>query len=225
MGVFGLQWQDADIWDLLGGDLQYLDGVPLIVLDADIPAIDSHHLHQYLDSGEHILRVLQHQPVIGGEVRFALGAIEYDGIDHLALGRGQFHMGGKARAPQSHDPRRRDAFAQGLGVLSPPIHGGKCRVPFILAVILYGDGHDLAPVGMYPGRDGLDCAGDASVDGCADVARGLPDQLSHLDMVSRLHRRQAGRSDMLGHRDMHQLGGLGLYDGLVFRIMFFMGWM
>ena len=92
-----------------------LDGIQLVVFDANDGLLTlqaSHHDANSVDDG---FGPFLHQPVVAGQVRLALAAIDDQGLDLPLPTKIEFHPRGKRRAAHPDDTRRADARADFLG--------------------------------------------------------------------------------------------------------------
>ena len=223
LGVPGLQGLDMDA--AVGGEqaLQVLHGVELVGLDADGGLLQAQGLHDEAHAAQDGLAPLQHEPVVGGDVGLALGAVDEDGV-HLAHRAGELDVGGEARAAHTGDTGLLDDVDDLLG--SEGIHivtvldgltGG------VLEIVLDDHGHHLAAAGMGPGLHGHDLAGDAGVNGSAETGD-LADLLAHLHLVPHSHDGLAGSAHVHGHGDHHlSRSFLQRDDGLALRRLLVLG--
>ena len=85
--------------------LHVLDGVGLVLLNADDGAADTEGFHHDLDTNHDFLAVLEHQLVVVGEVGFALYTVDNQYFGFLARGRQQLHLRGEACSTQTYDTR------------------------------------------------------------------------------------------------------------------------
>ena len=70
---------DADITGKIGSDdrlTHRLDRLRLVVLDPDEGLLDRQQLHEHVDSGRDAIRVLDHQAIVGRDVRLTLRTVD-----------------------------------------------------------------------------------------------------------------------------------------------------
>ena len=74
-GVLGFQRRNAELGIFFAGLAHGFHGVGLIVLDADHHPFNAQHLLDDARAGDNLIRMLQHQPVVGRQVWLALRAV------------------------------------------------------------------------------------------------------------------------------------------------------
>ncbi len=144
--------------------------------------------------------MLHHQPMVGGQVRLTLRAIEDHGVDRLVAGRREFNARGEARASHADDAGRADVFDQLLGVGETPLGEGRHRLPGLFRCSFNHDGGAGATCGGERFFEGDHLACGWRVDRRGDKSAGLGDQLPPRDRIADLDNRLGGRAEMLRHR-------------------------
>ena len=192
--------------------LQVLDGVLLVGLHADGGGLEAKGLHEDAHAAQDSLSLLQHEPVVGGDVGLTLRAVE-DECVHLADARADLHMGGEARAAHTGNAGLLDDFHNLVrgeaGVIGM---GGELGAEGILEIVVDDHGHDLRAARVGAGLHRRDRTGHGRVDGCAKTGD-LTDLLSHRHLVALGNDGLAGGADVHRHGDDHLLGrcAQGLY--------------
>ena len=185
--------------------LEMLNGVGLIGLHADGGALQPEGLHQNARAADDPLPLLQHQPVVCGDVGFALGAVKDEGV-HLADAGTDLHMGGEPGAAHTGNARflddLHDLIRRQLGVVGM---GRQVGAEGILEIVLDDHGHDLVPAGIRPGLYRRHRPGHRRMDGGAQTGD-LADLLSYRHVVALGHHALAGRADVHRHGDDDLLG-------------------
>ena len=182
--------------------LKMLHGVQLIALNADGGLFQAQRFHDKARASDDRLAPLQHEPVVGGDVGLALGAIEDDGV-RLADGTAELDVGGESRAAHTRDTGlldNVDDFLTGQGIHIVPVDDRGVRS--IFEIVFDHHGHHHVSTGMGPGLDGHDLTGDAGVDRRAKTGD-LADLLSHGDLVPHGYNGLAGCAHMHRHGDYH----------------------
>ena len=200
LGVPGAQRLHRHVVLAAHQGLQMLDGVLLVGLHADDGALEAEGLHQDAHAADDLLALLQHQPVVGGDVRLTLRTVEDQRV-HLAQAGADLHVGGEAGAAHTGDTGLlddlHDLVGRQLGVVGM---GGELRAPGVLEIVLDDHGHALAAAHVGTGLHRLDRAGHRRVDGGAQ-AGDLADLLAHLHLVAHRDDGLAGRADVHRHGD------------------------
>ena len=86
LGVLGFQRRNAELGIFFAGLAHGFHGVGLIVLDADHHPFNASTFWMMRAPEIILIRMLQHQPVVGRQVRLALRAVEHQGIHLFASG-------------------------------------------------------------------------------------------------------------------------------------------
>ena len=103
LGVAGFELQHLQLAALRRGvGLDLLNGLGLVIFDANDRAAARHMAQNELRALQQQVGLFQHDAVIAGEVGFALGTIDDEGIDGCALQADQLDAGGESRAAQAH---------------------------------------------------------------------------------------------------------------------------
>ena len=162
-----------------------------------------------LEYADDIVCVLEHDAVVGGQIRLALRAVDENGVDGLA--GLQLDIGGEGCAAHADDALFLDDLNDLVcGELLERLVGNDGRIERVFAIIFDDDAHDAgALVRMRMRLDGDNRAADARVNGSADEARLLADELADVHMI-------AGVDDGVGRcADVHRQGnddGVGLRE-------------
>ena len=194
--------------------LQKLHGIELVARHHQHRPVRPQQLREHLDRLEHLVSVLQQQPVVRRQIGFALRGADDQGV-HPTHRTGDAQVGGAGAPAHAGDARLTDAL-QHLGPIHPgPVHGlGQIGTGGVLAVIVDDDGVPPAAPGVGTGLDGPHPAGDAGVDVHAPLLR-LGDHLAHGHLVPRFDHRDSPAAGAHGQGDGHLLGGLlQRHDGL-----------
>ena len=203
LGVADAADQQLDVRRALQLVPQDGDGVGLVALHRQHRLGELQQLQHIADARQHLLRVLQQGPVVGGDVGLALGGVDDEGV-HLAQGAGDLHMGGEGGASHAHDAILLDKLQQAGRVLFHLFRVGMDALVHPVQMVVFDHhGHDRLPVGVEPGLHGRHRAGHAGVDDGGDRRLAAPDDLPQLDVVPFFHRGRAGRADVHGHGDDH----------------------
>jgi hypothetical protein len=64
-----------------------LDGIRLVVLDADHRPLDPERLHHHANPELHALRIIHHDPVVRSQIGLTLGGVHDQGLHVHSLGR------------------------------------------------------------------------------------------------------------------------------------------
>ena len=199
--VRSLQRQNADLVADVNravGDLsERLDGVGLVVLDADDHAVDVEEFLDGHDAGDDVPAVLEHLAVVGGDVGLTLGGVDDHGVDVLVGRDVQLDGGREARAAEAYQPRLAhggDQLGEALDVRRLDV-----RRDALLAVALDEDRVYAVAARHDDLVDLLDLAGHRGVDGRADEGLAARDDLTDVDGIADLDQRHARRADVLGH--------------------------
>ena len=197
-----------------GGQMgfQRLYRLGLVVLNADVAFLQTENPHQNFQTGDHFLRHLPAQPVVGGYVGLTLTGVDDNGI-HLAQAAGDFGVGGEGSAAHANHaalPDDIDELLVGKRVyrfLSPALN---VRAQGVLVVVFDDHAHDGGAAGVGTGLYRLHLTGNGSVNGNTQALI-VTDLLTHGDQIPFFDQGLAGGADMLGHgNDNHIRGGEGL---------------
>ena len=112
-------------------------------------------------------------------------------------------MGGEGGAAMAHNARLPDRLGNLFRRHAIGVQGLEGRVRLVLVVIFNNDGQNLSPVGMGMGRHVGHDAGNRGVDIGADVAGGLGNQLTHVNMVALFDNRLGRGADVHGNRQIN----------------------
>ena len=89
---------------------------------------------EYLDAGDHLRGFLAHQQIVGGDIGFALGAIDDQRTNGLRGRCGQLHRSRKARAAEATDSGFADDVQQ-LGRWQLAVVRSRLQLgPFVVTV-------------------------------------------------------------------------------------------
>ena len=143
------------------------------------------------------------QTVVGGDVGLAFAGVGDEGI-HIAHGGQGLDVAGEGSAAHAHDTGLPD------GVEDLIVGGGDYRGDGLVPeIVVDDDGVRHPAIGVRPGLDGGDGAGDGGVDGDAQTLA-VADLLAPQDPVADAYQGFAGRADVLDQRDHHPLRGDGV---------------
>ena len=203
LGIDAVKRHDLDRGVVLEARGQLLDGVGLVLFDADDILLG---LQELLEQGDPLfdqIAAFEHDAVVAGDEWLALRAVNENGVDVALLRGGELGPHGEGRAAESHHA----AFAHALEELVEVgrLRDLQIRAFFHLAVALDADGRGLAPAGGV-GLDGLDRAGDRGVHRRAVAALLTRDQLADRDMLPDLYDRLGRLAGVHVHRQQHLLG-------------------
>ena len=183
--------------------------------------LQTENFHDDLKALHHLLRMLPAQPVIGGDVGFALTRVDDGGI-HLADAAGELDVGGEGCAAHTHDAGLVDDIhqllrGQGIHFL---LGAGLHRLAQSIQMVIFDDHAEHgAAVGVGPHLHRLDLAGNGSVNGNTQALI-VTDLLSLGHQIALGNQRLTGRADMLRHRNDYDVR-FGKYLGfLVARVPF-----
>ena len=209
LGVLGGEHVNQDSRLILSSFLQRLNGLGLVVLNADVAFLQAEDLHNELQAGDHILGLLPAQPVVGSDVRLTLTGVDDDGI-HLADAAGQLHMGGEGCAAHTHNAALVDDIHQLFG--SQCVHfllgSGLHRFTQSIQVVIFDDhAQNHAAIGVSPGLHRLDLTGNGSVHRDAQSLV-VADLLTLCHQVAFCNQGLTGGADVLRH---------GNHDNIRFR--------
>ena len=206
LGVLGFSGANADVVVRRNLFFHQGDGVGLVVLNEDNALRRADGLHHGTQAEHDVVGKLQHDPMVGGQVRLALGAVDQHGVNGLA--GLQLYVGGERRAAHAHDALLLDDLNDLVGgQLFQRLVGDDGLVERILAVVLDDDTQDAgAFVGMGMGFHRDDRAADAGMHGGADEARLLADELTHLHGVAGLNHRVRRCANVHGQGDDNGVG-------------------
>ncbi|MCY1532733.1 hypothetical protein D9M68_680210 [compost metagenome] len=110
-GVFGRKDPQL-IAALAQGRAQCGYGFGLVVLDADQHLVRLDQLGEDVDAGDQLFGALAHQQIVGGDIGFALGAVDHQGMDLLGRPGVELDRRGEAGAAQAADPGLADHLQQ-----------------------------------------------------------------------------------------------------------------
>src|SRR5690606_13903577 len=83
----------------------------LVVFDPDDALLDLQCVAQDHEAADHLLWAFAHQSIVAGDVRLALGAIEYQRFHHFARAGIELDEGGETRATQAYNAGLADQVA------------------------------------------------------------------------------------------------------------------
>ena len=203
LGIDAVKRHDLDrgiVCEALG---QLLDGVGLVLLDADDILLG---LQELLEQGDALfdqIAVLEHDAVVAGDEGLALRAVDENGLDMALLGGGELGPHGEGRTAETHDA----AFAHALEEAVKIGRLGDLEIGalFHFAVALDADGRGLAATDGI-GLDGFDGAGDRGVDGRAVASLLAGDQLADGHVVADLNDGLGRLAGVHIHRQQHLFG-------------------
>ena len=144
-------------------------------------------------------RMFLHQHGITGNVRFALGAVKYQGINDMVGPRIEFDKRREAGPAQPHNPRFPDYITQGTGIHILIISEGMEFCPFIFTVRLNDDTGGRQARGMRNSKffDRNHRAGGRGVHGDTNIFTGFSNHLTFQYPLSDLHDGFCRFTDML----------------------------
>ena len=141
--------------------------------------------------------------MVGGQIGLTFRTVDKQEINLLVLGRGELDMRRKRRAAHANQT----AFKHGVqrffrrdGIQIARFGQAFFR-PFVRKVVLDGDAGDHVAAHHEMRRNLGHRAGDRSVHRRRDEGARLPDLLSTLDMLADCDAGDAGRADVLRHRN------------------------
>ena len=142
--------------------------------------------------------VLQHAPVVRGDIGLTLGAVDEKGVDLIQVLGGQLHRRGEAGAAQTHQTAGADGVREGLEVCD--LGGSDGGVHLLLPV--RGDDHGGLgrPVGPHHGGDLSDGTRHAGVDVGGHEAPRLAHHGTYVHLIALRHHRGRRSADVLVHR-------------------------
>lgn len=115
-GVFGRHHHQIDGQiTVLECSLQSVDGVGLVVLDADHHVAGAHQVGDHLDAADHLVGVFTQQHVIGGDVGLTLRGVDDQGVDDMVIPQVEFHIRGEAGTAMPAIPQLRMCSISALG--------------------------------------------------------------------------------------------------------------
>ena len=90
--ILGLAGNNRNFGNIFESFGQVLDGFRFVVFDSDESSFNSEHFHADLDARYEFIRrfLFYHRTVVTGQIRFAFGAIDDEGINRFV--RSQFDM-------------------------------------------------------------------------------------------------------------------------------------
>jgi len=181
-----------------------LHRVELVVLGADDRLFSPQRAHEDAGAGDQVLRLLDHDAVVGRQERLALATVDEHGVDLVILGRGQLDVGREGRAAKADQAGvldRLDDLFRGHFIDIP-----RLEVADLLAVARVDLDYHRAGLGTLGGRheiQPLDHPGGRGVLRHRDKAPGLGDQLAAQHLLSGMDNQLRRRAGVLGQRD-HQ---------------------
>ena len=187
---------------LFGGrGLHRRDRLGLVVLDADQHLVGLQQMAHDRRATQDLGRAFAHQPVVAGDVGFALGAVQDQRAGRVFGARAQLDVGRKARS----------AHADDAGIAQPVAQFVRCqregidrleRRPALLAVGLDDHRQIGQPRGMrqHGGLDRTHHAGAGSVDRGREIAVWRGDALALQHLLTGLHQRTCGAAGALMQR-------------------------
>ena len=192
---------------------------PLVVFYADEAFLHVNGLHAELQSDENLFGMLEHEPVVGCQVGFALHGVDDDAFG-LAAGRGrELDVAGEGGTAHADDAGVLylvdDCLAVQVWTVREPDEFGTsvdALFPFV-AFHIHIDGHAACSAGIQADVNFRHFAADAAMDGCTDEAAGLAQEGADLHFVAFLDDGLCRSSDMLEHAE----------DGLAWQCCFAYG--
>jgi hypothetical protein len=157
--------------------------------------------HQNTQPADNFFGRFQHNPVVGGNIRFAFGPVDNDGVAPSAGGP-DFIMGGKRRAAEPHNARVPYDMQQLFGGqgLDRPIRP-YTRVEAVFPVVLQNDGFHKPPVGVRTQLNRLHISRNRGMDGGGYRFFRVGYKLPHMYRLPVMHRRPAGDADVHRQRE------------------------
>ena len=152
--------------------------------------------------------MFDHQAVVGGQIRLALGTVDDKELRFLSRRRRQLHVSREGRSAQTYDSAVRYPlydFGRRQGYIPDDV---RCTVYGFLPLVtfhVYDHVHHriARQVGVW--LDGSDGTRHGTVDIGGNKSCGSSYQLSCPDLVTLLYERLGGSSQMLGHGYVHPL--------------------
>ena len=144
--------------------------------------------------------------MVGGQIGLTLGAVNQHGINGFA--GLELDISGEGSAAHADDALLLDNLHNLVGgQLLQGLAGHDGLVKLVLFIILDDHAQHAGPlIGMGVGSNLHHRAADAGMDGSADKASLLTDDLTHLDMVTRLDNGGGGSADVHGKGNHHGVG-------------------
>ena len=149
-GVFCRYHPQADASNVRQHGAHHRDSLRLVVLNADQHLIGLQNMGENAHAVDNLRGAVLHQPIIGGDVGFALGGVDDKRAD-LVAAAAQLSAGGEACAAQPGDAELVNALNQRLGAALLPVAPAVARKPAVFAVGLKNNAH-LRQAGRMRGR-------------------------------------------------------------------------
>ena len=141
--------------------------------------------------------ILQHAPVVRGDIGLTLGAVDEKGVDLVQVLGGQLHRRGEAGAAQTHQAAGADGVREGLEVCH--FRGSDGGIYLLLPV--RGDDHGglSRSVGAHHGGDLRDRTRHTGVDIGGDKTSRLAHYGANVYLIALGHHRGRRSADVLVH--------------------------
>ena len=206
---------DSLVGELGEGLAHGLDGLGLVLLDADHGAAASEHLLHDGCADDDLLRALEHDAEVAGEIGLALRAVQDQALSFAAGSGIEFHVCRESGSAESDHSAGLDTIEDGCAVFGDFCYEGVGKIhSFHPLVAFHGDFdmHHIVACEVLAGCDGLHGAGCGGMHECGDESAGFGDDLPCLHLVTYGHYGFRRRSQMLCHGHIHGLGqGQHLY--------------
>ncbi len=222
-GVLGRHCLDQHIF--VGGVTgQFGDRLGLVVFHPDQGEFRFEQVLEHPDAIHDLVGVLLHQPIVGGDIGFALQPVDDQDLGELAAAI-ELAVGGEDGAAKAGNARLLDALEQFAPLQIPVIGFAVELAPLIFAIGGEDDAEIVKPGGVS----------DRVVGNLGDGARGggvhrhhppsgvTGQRLTLLDLVTHLHQQIAGGACVLAHRNDQARRQTGLLDRALARLQFVVG--
>ena len=200
---------DGDAAETGGEPGQVVDGVGLVVLDADVGLGHVEGLHQDADADEDFLALLEHQTVVAGQIGLTLHTVDYQRVAHLALGHRQLDVRrerGAAHAHEAHLADLLDDIGRLKGYLTFDVGRAIDALEPFVALHFDDDGHLSVSVAVDEILDLVDHAGHGRMHIGRHESGRLGNELPHLHRIAFGDHRLCRRADMLRYGYFHNFG-------------------
>ena len=183
--------------------IQQRNGVRLVLFNSDISFFQAELLHHKERSVDDILGIFQHQPVVGSNKRFALGAVYNQRIHFLQVLRIVLDMRRERRSAQTDQSAVSYSFYK---VLSAVNLRRFYFLPDLLLFVCLNDNDRIFSAHHRPDTfNSRNRSWNAWVNRSTYKCIGITDRLSYFHVVPFFHKRAAGRANVLRHRNAYRI--------------------